>query len=57
MMIKILRTFALEVWGNPKEGWELFKMLGGAFITFIVGAICFGCVECYEKVLDKLKKD
>lgn len=56
MMIKILRTFTLEVWDNPKEGWELFKMIVGTLITFIVGAICFGAQECGKKCLDKIKK-
>jgi len=56
MILKIIKTFASEVWHNPKEGWELIKMLIGALVTFICGAICWGCVECYEKVLDKVKK-
>ena len=56
MVRKIIITFASEIWYNPKQAWELFKMLGGALISGLIGALCWGCVECYEKVLDKLKR-
>ena len=57
MVFKIMKTFASEVWHNPKEGWELVKMLGGALITFLIGAVCFGCEECCKIVVDKIRKE
>lgn len=56
MVLKIIKNFSGELYNNPKEGWELIKMLGGALILLFFGAIGFACAECYEKVLDKCKR-
>ena len=51
-----MKTFALEVWLHPKEGWELIKMLFGALISMLFACVCFGAQECGKKVVDKVRK-
>ena len=56
-MFKFIKNFCKSIYENPKEGWELIKMLIGAIISGLIGAICFGSQECVKKMLDKIRKD
>ena len=53
----MIGAFISEIAKNPKDAWQIIKIIVGAFVLLIFGCIGMGIHECGKKVLDKFKKE
>ncbi len=54
MIWKAIKTYCVECYENPKEGFEITKMIIGAFITAIFGGAFWFLWDGGKKVLDRI---